>query len=149
MITKSRLKKRISDRKAWKEIGIELSSENFSYFKIPLTRKLVKFIFKYIPRILSIVIGKRILIYAYAEGSISSPILRKKLHNHPFPDICELGIYSDHSLVYHLGGGLEAAMDITTKATKFNQPFDNNSIVLDFGCGTSRILRYMVEFEPI
>jgi len=132
MITQKILKKRIVEKKAWKDLGIELSNETFIYYKIPLVRKIVRFMSKYIPQILYIFISKRILIYAYAKGSISSPSLRNKLHNHPFPDISELGIYSDHSLVYHLGGGLEAAMDITAKAYKFNCFFDKLKQIIVF-----------------
>ncbi|MFX0197453.1 MAG: class I SAM-dependent methyltransferase [Candidatus Hodarchaeota archaeon] len=85
---------------------------------------------------------------AFVDGSISSNRLRDKLHRHPFPDITRLGVYSDDSLEYHVGGGLANAIQITSKADKHGHPFESASKVLDFGCGTSRILRYMVEFMP-
>lgn len=85
---------------------------------------------------------------AFAEGSIRSESLRSKLHNHPFPDINKLGIYSDSDLIYHLGGGLANAIQISSKAAAHKCPFNKACGVLDFGCGTSRILRYMVELLP-
>jgi len=89
-----------------------------------------------------------IIYRAFVEGSIKSKVLRDKLHRYPFPNIITLGRYSDSDLEYHVGGGLATAMDISERAERHNRPFDSASNVLDFGCGTSRILRYMVEFLP-
>ncbi len=86
---------------------------------------------------------------AYVDGSITSLTLREKLHRHPFPDLEELGIYSDSSLEYHLGGGLGTAIAVSEKAQRYNKPFRNGMKILDFGCGTSRVLRYLVEFLPL
>jgi SAM-dependent methyltransferase len=89
-----------------------------------------------------------IIFRAFTEGSIRSEKLRSKLHKHPFPDINKLGIYSDSDIIYHLGGGLTNAIQISSKAASHKCPFKKASRVLDFGCGTSRILRYMVELLP-
>lgn len=89
-----------------------------------------------------------IIFRAFVEGSIKSKTLREKLHSHPFPDINSLGRYSDSDIEYHVGGGLTTAMEICSRAEKHNRPFQSASEILDFGCGTSRILRYMVEYLP-
>jgi len=85
---------------------------------------------------------------AFVEGSIKSEKLRQKLHRHAFPDIAHLGKYSDSDLEYHLGGGLSNAIQISAKVEKHSHPLGSATNVLDFGCGTSRILRYLVEFLP-
>jgi SAM-dependent methyltransferase len=85
---------------------------------------------------------------AFVQGSIKSKKLRKKLHHHPFPDIADLGRYSEPDMEYHLGGGLNVAISITQKAKQYDRPFTSAKKVFDFGCGTSRILRYIVEFLP-
>lgn len=89
-----------------------------------------------------------IIMLAFVEGSIKSKELRDKLHNHSFPDISKIGIYSDSDIVYHVGGGLATAIEISAKSEQHNHPFESAGKVLDFGCGTSRVLRYMVEFLP-
>jgi len=129
MITMNMLRERIDATGAWEDIADILG------INTP-------------PETLAKVANDEVIYRAYVEGSTKSKELRAKLHKHPFPDITRLGRYSDPSIEYHLGGGLSAAMDITQKAEKHNHRFESASNIFDFGCGTSRILRYMIEFLP-
>ena len=128
MIKYETLKRRITKEKAWpaivKVFDMDISPEN-----------------------LANTADRHIILKAFSEGSINSPSLRSKLHQYPFPEIARLGSYSDPSLVYHLSKGIESAIAITEKAEKFGSAVKDVSAVLDFGCGTSRILRYMLEFQ--
>jgi len=134
MITMNTLRERIVATNCWKDInealGLNISAEALA----------------------AEVLGKPekdwVVWQAFVDGSMKSKELRDKLHKHPFPDITRVGVYSDVSLEHHVGGGLANAMQITSKAEKYNHPFEFASKVLDFGCGTSRILRYMIEFCP-
>ena len=134
MINMNRLRERLVATNSWREIGealgLNLSPE-------ALARE-----------VLTKPENDWIVWKAFVDGSIKSKRLRDKLHQHPFPDIHSVGVYSDDSLEYHVGGGLANAMQITSKAEKHHHPFEFASQVLDFGCGTSRILRYMIEFCP-
>lgn len=123
------LRERINAANAWKDIADILEIDNS-------------------PEVLAQSANDEIVYRAFVEGSIKSKILRDKLHQHPFPDIARLGTYSDSDLEYHVGGGLVTAIDLTAKAEKHNHPFESASNVFDFGCGTSRILRYMIDFLP-
>jgi len=130
----NRLRERLVAANAWREInetlGLNLSPESLA--KEVLTK----------PE------NDWIVWQAFVDGSIKSKELRDKLHRHPFPDTSRVGIYSDVSLEHHVGGGLANAMEITSKAEKHGHPFESAAKILDFGCGTSRILRYMIEFCP-
>ncbi|GAG82077.1 unnamed protein product [marine sediment metagenome] len=129
MITTEMLRERINDTDAWNDIADVLGIDN-STAKLSQSD------------------NDDIVIRAFVEGSIKSRVLRDKLHRYPFPDIITLGRYSDSDLEYHVGGGLATAMDMSARVGKHNRTFDSASNVLDFGCGTSRILRYMIEFLP-
>ena len=129
MITTEILRERIQATGAWKDIiaAMELKTT---------------------PEELSKLANEETILQAFGEGSVKSKSLRDKLHRHPFPDIEKLGVYSDYSLEYHVRDGLTHAIALTEKAKKHNNPFELSSNILDFGCGTSRILRYMIEFLP-
>jgi len=129
MITMQMLRERVTETNAWGEIA-DVLEINIS------------------PDALAESANDEIIFEAYAEGSIKSEKLRDKLHRHPFPDISKFGIYSDNDMIYTIGGGLKTAIEITSKAEKHKHPFESALKVLDFGCGTSRILRYLVEFLP-
>ena len=132
MITMDRLRERLAAANAWREInealGLNLSPEALA--KEVLTK----------PE------NDWIVWQAFVDGSIKSKPLRDKLHRHPFPDGPLLWSYSGDSLEYHVGGGLASAIRITSKAENRQHPFESASKVLDFGCGISRILRYLIEF---
>ena len=134
MITLDRLRERLMATNSWKEIdealGLNISPE-------VLARE-----------VLTKPENDWIIWKAFVDGSIQSKNLRDKLHKHPFPDIAHLGVYSDISLEHHIGGGLANAMEITSRAERHHHSFETATAVLDFGCGTSRILRYMIEFCP-
>ena len=53
---------------------------------------------------------------------------------------------ADSDMLYHLVGGFAVARDFTKYAERYGTPFEAAERVLDFGCGTSRVLRYMVEY---
>jgi SAM-dependent methyltransferase len=89
-----------------------------------------------------------LIIDAYSKGCIRSERLKKKLHKYKFPDLSRVGIYSDPSMDYHLGQGIRSAMAISEKVFNFGHSFDKLESILDFGCGSSRILRYFLEFLP-
>ena len=127
MITMNMLRERIDAANAWQDIADILGLDSS-------------------PETLADSANDEVIYRAFVEGSIKSKKLSNKLHNYPFPDITNLGRYSDPSMEYHLGGGLNTAIGITQKAEKYKHPFESASNVFDFGCGTSRILRYMIEF---
>lgn len=129
MFTYQMLRERIANVNAWYEIVEALELEVS-------------------PEIFSRSADDKMIWKAFVQGSIKSERLRHKLHQHPFPDISKLGRYSDSNLEYHVGGGLSNAIQISSKAEKHHHPFGATGRVLDFGCGTSRILRYFVEFLP-
>jgi SAM-dependent methyltransferase len=129
MITPKLLTERITAQDAWNEVAEALEAG------VP-------------GNVLSQTFDDDIVYRAFTEGSIKSEKLREKLHRHPFPDIGKLGIYSDYNLEYHVGGGLTNAMQISSKAEQHHHSIRSAGSVLDFGCGTSRILRYFVEFLP-
>jgi hypothetical protein len=129
MVTLKMLRERITAKNAWEDVAdaLELGVS---------------------PKTLPQSVNDDIIYRAFTEGSIKSEKLRDKLHRHPFPDIGKLGIYSDFSLEYHLAGGLTNAIQISAKAENHHHSMSSAARVLDFGCGTSRILRYLVEFLP-
>lgn len=129
MITMAMLRERITATDAWKDIKEILELEAA-------------------PEELSRSANDEIILNAFGEGSIKSKPVRDKLHRYPFPDIEKVGIYSDYSLEYHVRDGLSHAIALSTKAEKHGNSFQAASNILDFGCGTSRILRYMIEFLP-
>ncbi|MGA3207366.1 MAG: class I SAM-dependent methyltransferase [Syntrophales bacterium] len=129
MISFETLRERIVNANAWRDI-IEALELDIS------------------PELLSKSASDEVIGRAFVDGSIKSEKLRDKLHKHPFPDISRLGKYSDYSLKYHVGEGLTNAIQISSKAKKHQHPLRHAAKVLDFGCGTSRILRYFVEFLP-
>jgi SAM-dependent methyltransferase len=88
------------------------------------------------------------ILAAFFEASIKLDVVRRKLHRRPFPDFKRLGIYTGDNPEYHIVGGFGSASEITARADRFGFPIDRARRVLDFGCGTSRILRYFVEFMP-
>lgn len=87
-----------------------------------------------------------VVLQAFGEGSLKSTALRTRLHQHPLPDLGKVGIYSDRDMLYHLVGGFSVASDFSRYAQRHGKPLESAERVLDFGCGTSRVLRYMVEY---
>lgn len=90
------------------------------------------------------------IVSAFTQASIDSESLRSVLHSYPFPDFQRLGIYTgDGNPIYSLAGGFYSAVSISRLASEHGLPIENAKRVLDFGCGTSRILRYFQEFLPV
>ncbi len=126
MITVNDLRKRIQQTGAEAEavaaLGLDLEPSNF--LSVP----------------------DHVVLEAFGEGSVKSADLRTQLHHHPLPDLRKVGIYSDSDMLYHLVGGFAVARAFTHYAERHGKPFEAAERIMDFGCGTSRVLRYMVEF---
>ncbi len=90
----------------------------------------------------------REVLTAFAQLSCDRPDLRARLHRHAFPDFEALGRYTGDTPLYHLEGGFGTAHEISRLADKHGVPIESASAVLDFGCGTSRVLRFLAEFLP-
>jgi len=86
---------------------------------------------------------------AFSEASAADERICAALHGHPIPDdLKKLGRYTGDNLQYHIGGGFFAASLLSARAEAHGRPIETAGNVLDFGCGTSRIMRFFAEFCP-
>ncbi|GJL92354.1 class I SAM-dependent methyltransferase [Hyphococcus sp.] len=89
----------------------------------------------------------QIVVDAFAKGSLNSPQLCAKLHNRPIPEAGTQNVL-EKNLGYELNRAFWHAQAYTKFGEKYGRPFENAKAVMDFGCGTSRLLRYLVDYMP-
>lgn len=89
-----------------------------------------------------------LVIKSFSGGALANPAIMRRVHQDRLPNLAEIGRYGDPDLRYHLGGGLAEAMRISRYAAENGYPVADAERVLDFGCGTSRVLRYFVYLYP-
>lgn len=87
------------------------------------------------------------VVNAFSIGSLRSASLCKKLHKRAIPEVGTQNVFPN-TLGYELNSAFWSAKAYTEFADKFGKPFEQAKAVLDFGCGTSRLLRYLVDFLP-
>lgn len=89
----------------------------------------------------------QIIVNAFCDGSMESETLRRKIHTRPIPEAGTQNI-GKGKMKHELARGFWHAKAFTELAEKYGNPFEEAKMVLDFGCGTSRLLRYLVDFLP-
>ena len=87
----------------------------------------------------------QLIVDAFATGATLSTGLRQKLHNRDIPEPGTQNL-SKNQMNYELGRAFWHAKAYTDFAEKYGASFSAGKNILDFGCGTSRLLRYLVDF---
>lgn len=87
------------------------------------------------------------ILLAFSQASSKRKDIANALHKYPLPNEYKLlGKYTGDNLNYHIHLGFYAAQLLASRAERYGKPFHNQKDILDFGCGTSRILRFLSQY---